>query len=461
MATVAPRPLLICQAVKDRLFPIKGAREVYYRAREVYKAYDAEDKIDIHEDYGPHSYAEAIRIGVIRFFDKHLKGVEPTPVAELQDFITAEHEESEVLHAFPGGKLPKGTETLPSLYGKLCDPLPRVKRPRTKAAYKAYRTQVLRHLVRLAGPWPDQMRLDSEEFPSVNASWARIRPFAFDSERGVVIPSVLIEPRDAAPTSVIVYVHDSGKAHALELRDVETAVRGGAAVLAMDLRGTGETAGTKPGEASVFTLTRSIMLGRHISMMRAYDVMRGVDAVKAFRGYERLPITMWAEGEASMVALFAFALDSRIKKYAAADLLLTFKSKAGFKQSDYILPPYILLGGDVADHHCRVSRQGDSHSSGGTAVRRQGVTKRGAGSTCARRYGCEGRRAQVRRNSHRRLRGHWRGDMEVSACLGPEARETGDGREDTQAQRLRGGLRPRKDSARGAGGAARDGDGRP
>jgi len=349
MATVAPRPLLICQAVKDRLFPIKGAREVYYRAREVYKAFGAHDRIDLHEDYGPHSYAGAIRVGVIRFFDKYLKGIEPAPPESYEDYIAVENEESEVLRAFPDGQLPKGTETLATLYAKLCEDLPKIKRPKTKAAYKAYRNQVLRHLAQLGGPKPDAIGLDLQEFPTVAASWGRIRPFAFTSERGVVVPSILIEPKDGRPSQVVVYVGDGGKAHALDLRSVELLVRGGAAVVAMDLRGTGETTGIHPGEASIFTLTRTIMLGRHLSLMRAFDISRGVDAVKEFDGYRRLPVSMWAEGETSMVALFAFALDRRIAKFAASDLLLTLRSKEGFKQSDYILPPGMLLGADVAD----------------------------------------------------------------------------------------------------------------
>jgi cephalosporin-C deacetylase-like acetyl esterase len=349
MATVAPRPLLICQAVKDRLFPIKGAREVYYRAREVYRAFGVEDRIGLHEDYGPHSYAGAIRVGVIRFFDKYLKGIEPASPESYEDYIAVENEASEVLHAFPGGQLPAGTETLATFYGKLSEDLPRIKRPKTKAAYKAYRNQVLRHLSRLAGPKPDDCDLEVQEFPTVEASWGRIRPFAFMSERGVVVPSILIEPKNQSASRVVVYVNDSGKAHALDLRSVELLVRGGAAVLAMDLRGTGETAGHQPGEASIFTLTRTIMLGRHLSLMRAFDVSRGIDAVKELAGYGRLLVSMWAEGEASMVGLFAFALDKRIKRFAAADLLLTFRSKEKFKQSDYIMPPGMLIGADVAD----------------------------------------------------------------------------------------------------------------
>jgi hypothetical protein len=60
-------------------------------------------------------------------------------------------------------------------------------------------------------------------------------------------------------------------------------------------------------------------------------------------------VYLWAEREASTWGLFAFALDARIKRFAAGDLLLTFRSKKGFVQPGAIFPHGILLGADVPD----------------------------------------------------------------------------------------------------------------
>jgi hypothetical protein len=136
------------------------------------------------------------------------------------------------------------------------------------------------------------------------------------------------------------------------LRAVEDLVKGGAAVLALDLRATGETEGRVPHETSEpygFVLNRSIALGRHISMMRAFDITRAVELIRSMGQYRRSPVHLWAEGHTSMAALFAFALDTRIRRLAASDLLLTYKSRTGFKQDDAVLPPGILVGADVAD----------------------------------------------------------------------------------------------------------------
>jgi cephalosporin-C deacetylase-like acetyl esterase len=349
MATVAPRPLLISQSVKDRLFPIKGAREVVHRAREVYRAFGAPDNISIWEDYGPHSYSAAIRTGVIRWFDKHLKGIEPAAPETFEEFVPIEDEKSEVLFAFPGGKLPAGSGTLATILAEASDKLPALKRPRTAAAYRPYRRAVLAHLSRIAAAPEAPCPLDLQAFPPVETASVMIRPFSFQSEPGITIPSILIEPRSLRPSRVVIYAHPSGKARALDLRSVRALVDSGACVVALDLRGTGETAGHGPGEGGDFTLHRSIMLGRHVSMMRAYDICRAVDAAREMPGCARLPVYLWAEAESSMYALFAFALDARIKRFAAADLLLTFRSRAGFVQSINIFPPRILLGADVPD----------------------------------------------------------------------------------------------------------------
>jgi len=349
MATVAPRPLLICQSVKDRLFPIKGAREVVNRAREVYRAYGVPENIDIHEDYGPHSYAMSVRVGVIRWFDRYLKGIEPKSLADYEDYTTVENESSEVLFGFPDGRLPKGADTLDSLFAKASEGLPRVRRPKNRAAFKPYARAVFAHLSKLAARPRELGLLDVEEFPAVRTAWSNIRPFSFESEPGIIVPSILIEPLHAAPKSVVIYVHPNGKAHALDLRSIQAIVEGGAAVLSIDARGTGETAGYGAGHSFWFTLNRSIMLGRHISFMRAFDISRAVDALKTISGYKQLPVYAWGEGEAATWALFAFALDSRIKRLATTDMLVTYRSNSGFVQTPAIFPAGILFGADIAD----------------------------------------------------------------------------------------------------------------
>ncbi len=351
MATVAPRPLLIVSAIKDRLFPIKGVREVYYRAREVYRAFDAADMIDVAEDYGPHSYSSASRAAILQWFDRHLKGIEPRPLEEYDDYITVEDPRSELLQAFPGGKLPTGSGTLATHYGELSEKLPDLKRPKTKSAFTGYRRKVRAHLRSLWGE-PEEVSLDIERFPVQQASWGVLKPMAFRSERGIIIPSVLVLPKEGRPDRVVIHANPDGKALTVGRRPFEDLVRGGSAVLALDLRSTGETQGYVASETSEpygFILNRSITLGRHISMMRAFDIVRAVDCLGAMDETAGTPVHLWAEGHASMAGALAFALEEGIKRFAAVELLLTFRSSEGFAQDDAVFVPGILQSADVCD----------------------------------------------------------------------------------------------------------------
>ncbi|MCD6404356.1 MAG: hypothetical protein J7M19_00855, partial [Planctomycetes bacterium] len=198
----------------------------------------------------------------------------------------------------------------------------------------------------------EKVSLDTEFFPNMETSWGTLRPFAFRSERGIIIPSVLAEPKGQAPSGVVIRVHPDGKVFTVGSRATENLVKAGAAVLAVDLRGTGETAGHVPSETSPqegFILNRSIFLGRHISMMRAWDIKAAVRCIGSVKGYEKLPVALWGDGPAAMWALFAFALERRIRRLVAGDLLLTFRSSQGFAQDDSVFPPGILEGADVAD----------------------------------------------------------------------------------------------------------------
>ena len=84
-------------------------------------------------------------------------------------------------------------------------------------------------------------------------------------------------------------------------------------------------------------------------MMRAFDISRAVDCVRSMPDYAGLPVSLVSEMDTSLAALVAFALDRRIKRLAACELLLTLKSSTGFAQDDAFFPPGLLTKTDIAD----------------------------------------------------------------------------------------------------------------
>jgi cephalosporin-C deacetylase-like acetyl esterase len=71
----APKPFLISSAIRD-YFPIAGARAAFQAAAEHYRQLDAPGRVEMVEHDGPHGWAKPLREAAVRFFDKHLRGVE-------------------------------------------------------------------------------------------------------------------------------------------------------------------------------------------------------------------------------------------------------------------------------------------------------------------------------------------------------------------------------------------------
>ncbi len=76
-ALVAPRPLLISNSDKDRIFPVDGVFDVYMKTRRIYELQGALDKIGLQITEGPHKDTQELRIHAFHWFNKYLKGEDP------------------------------------------------------------------------------------------------------------------------------------------------------------------------------------------------------------------------------------------------------------------------------------------------------------------------------------------------------------------------------------------------
>ncbi|MDG2222921.1 MAG: acetylxylan esterase [Rubripirellula sp.] len=72
-ALVAPRPLLISNTDKDRIFPLDGVVDVYSKTRRIYDLYEASDQLGLQITEGPHKDTQELRIHAFRWFNRFLK----------------------------------------------------------------------------------------------------------------------------------------------------------------------------------------------------------------------------------------------------------------------------------------------------------------------------------------------------------------------------------------------------
>lgn len=72
-ALVAPRPLLISNSDKDRIFPLEGVVEIHRQVRHIYNLYGEGDQLGLQITEGPHKDTQELRIHAFRWFNRWLK----------------------------------------------------------------------------------------------------------------------------------------------------------------------------------------------------------------------------------------------------------------------------------------------------------------------------------------------------------------------------------------------------
>jgi hypothetical protein len=152
------------------------------------------------------------------------------------------------------------------------------------------------------------------ELDTLTRKDCRIRKQVFETEPGIAVPGLLFEPAKAAKGPLVLYVHGEGKAvDAAAGGSIERLVQGGRRVMAVDLRGLGETAPAVPvRRPSYFGGDfREAFLGLHLDRpllgQRVRDLLAVLGKVVGEGDVEAMGV-----GKGGLVVLHAAALDRRI-----------------------------------------------------------------------------------------------------------------------------------------------------
>jgi len=234
-----------------------------------------------------------------------------------------------------------------------------------RKAWGAYRRKMLSALGGLLGD-PLPRRGAAKTVGMLERDGLVIERVACPSEAGIVVPVLVLRPAgDAARRPVVVICGDGGKGAALAARGDESPAalaRGGRLVVLPDVRFTGELAlgafaglsaklvtfkpcsPLREGRAGTFegVWRRNGMLwGRPLSGMAATDIRAVLDYATAREDANREDVSLVARGRTAVAALFAAALDPRIK---AVDVDLASRCFADRKRP---VVPFVLRHGDV------------------------------------------------------------------------------------------------------------------
>lgn len=363
---IAPRPLLAAVEQYGSAFD-KAAQTIHAR----YKQLGVPKRFSTVSSDDPHAWTPKLRLSVTDWFCRWFydrKG----PQTELN----FETEPPEALYCTPNGSLrySRKGQTIFSIISKKEASLPVARPvPMTSAERDAYQEEMrveLRNLLRYQksdGP------LNVRHVVTTPREGYRIEKVQFLSEPGIYISAWVYVPENRPGVlHTILYVSDEGiEAEGMEFAGEEgdglnhsvldTLVRSGYLVVAVDVRGIGETRPLHPESSScnkfaqLFDLETAMTymawsINQSLLGMRVQDVVRSLDYIATRRNADGKHLHVIGRGMGGLWCLYAAALDPRLFSLISVRSLLSYRALTQVDRYLFganVLVPDVLLHCDL------------------------------------------------------------------------------------------------------------------
>jgi len=318
----APGPTLICTATRD-FFDIRGSWDTFREAKRFYTRLGFPERVNLVETDAGHGFSPQLRVAVVRWMRRWLLGKDD---AVTEPDLTIMDEEE--LRCTPRGQvmLMKGAR---SVFDLNADLEKRLAKSRRKKAPGPELSELVRKLVGIR-PLAELSECAAETVGSVERKGYRIDKVVLRPEEGIALPALAFVPPSHGEDAYL-YVHGEGKvADAAPGGTIEGLALRGRLVLAVDLRGVGETEGEEKNQkwSEMFgPAGKDYFLAYLLRLpyvgMRAEDILVSARFLRDMRGEIRR-IHLVAVGEAGVPALHAAALEPNL--FASVTLKRTLVS---------------------------------------------------------------------------------------------------------------------------------------
>ncbi len=312
----APRPTQMGVATRD-FFDITGAWDTFRQAKRIYARLGFPERMDLVETDNTHGWNQQLREGCTRFMRRWLLGKDDVVVEPAFPVFTDAE-----LQCTPRGQvlLIEGARSVFDLNNELSAKLANWRK-------EFSREQALANVRELAGirPLSEIPALRAEKVGEVKREGYVIEKLALSGEPGLTLPALAFVPPTQRNLAVL-YLRGEGKhLDAAPGGPIEKMVKEGHLVLAVDLRGLGETAITGGNAQSTSILDSdtkdhflAYLLGKSHVGMRAEDTLACARFLSTFRaGDTPNRVRVIATGEAAIPALHAAAVEAKL--FAAVD----------------------------------------------------------------------------------------------------------------------------------------------
>ena len=232
----APKPTLMCVATRD-MFDIAGSWDSFREAKRIYGRLGFDNHMDLVEADEPHGFSTHLRVGAVRWMRRWLLNTNDDIIEP--DFPIRKDPEIECS--------PKGQVMLMpgerSVFDLNADAEKQFSAGRQELWTKAPKSEALAKVREIAGVRSlDQLPpLAHRAAGSVERQGYRVEKLVLEPEAGIVLPALAFMPPKPDGDAYL-YLHGQGKqADAAPGGPIEQLVMQGHLVLAVDLRGLGET----------------------------------------------------------------------------------------------------------------------------------------------------------------------------------------------------------------------------
>jgi hypothetical protein len=325
----APRPCRVLACAYD-FFPIEATLDTVEQARTAYRAFGAQERLDVAVGQHDHRYSPELRQAAVRFFTRWLQGEERWLGALADDVL----DEQALL--FRPADLP--TRTIFELN------LEYLKR---RAARPASDARILTKRIHQA-LCIEPVALDAPIWPRpfVEGEWEG-HPgtgWWFWSEPGICIAAVHYRPREAGaePRLWIAVLPQGSDDSARYACDLLPLLEGGDEVVLIDVRGVGalrpfpktQVQGSALRDNEFFAASSAFALGESPVGRRVCDVLRGCRFV--FQHLRpRGAVCMIGCGLGALHAYLAAALEPRIRTLICRDMIPSWRAVVETRLYDY------------------------------------------------------------------------------------------------------------------------------
>lgn len=306
----APMPILICAATQD-FFDIQGTWASFRYAKRLYTRLEAAERISLLENDATHNYNRTQRQGVARWMSRWLLGND-RPITEPNLVLLS----AEEARCTPDGQV-MNLEEARSTYDLNRDYEKELAARRKQLWATTQRADLLVRVRALAGvrslaelPEP-QVELRE----TIERGDMRIQKAVVTLEEGLYLPALVFRPSGEPAGNDVLYLNERGKeADAGPGGPIEKLVEAGHVVVAVDLRGTGETQSKNGWGGDLFgpdvkDVLTAYLLGRSYVGMRAEDI---VTCARLLHERSERSIDVVAVGPVCVPALHAAALETEL-----------------------------------------------------------------------------------------------------------------------------------------------------